>query len=229
MAIERGRQRNRICFILGLTSGALMGMLLTGCGLSLTPQPAPAVPPQPHDLRPAPAWVVDRMARAAPDLYFGLNSHLLPGRERRKLAQIAPALQGILHDFPDLIIVIEGHSDDRGLTEYNQRLGSERANAVRRVLLNLSFPEDHVRAVSLGESARQCLTPDEKCRQKNRRVHFRAAQLKSGIPGKKQSMLGVVTMPGGLWCRIFCSGPLLACWREEEPHQHQPRVNQRNG
>jgi outer membrane protein OmpA-like peptidoglycan-associated protein len=159
-----------------------MAMLLTGCGLGLTPQPAPAVPSQTLGLLPAPGWVVDRMTRAAPDLYFDLNSHVLRLREQRKLAEIAPAIQDILHDFPELIIVIEGHSDDRGLHEYNQQLGLERADAVRRVLLNVSFPEDRVRAVSFGDRAPQCLTPDEVCRQKNRRVHFRAAQPMSGAP-----------------------------------------------
>jgi outer membrane protein OmpA-like peptidoglycan-associated protein len=186
MTTELSTLRDRIGFIsYCLASGALMGMLLAGCGLSLTPQPAPAIPPQSPVMRPAPGSVVDRMTRAAPDLYFDLNSHVLRLREQRKLAQIAPALQDILRDFPELIIVIEGHSDDRGVHDYNQELGLERADSVRRVLLNLSFPEDRVRAVSIGDRAPQCVTSDEVCRQKNRRVHFRAAQPMSGAPGEK--------------------------------------------
>ena len=172
--------RKRTSFVCCLASGALMGMLLTGCGLSITPQSAPAVPSPIHGLQPAPHWVVDRMTSEAPDLYFDLKSHVLRARERRKLDQIAPALQDMLHDSPELIIVIEGHSDDRGLHEYNQELGLERAEAVRRVLLNRSFPEDRVRAVSFGDRAPQCLTPDDVCRQKNRRVHFRATQTMPG-------------------------------------------------
>jgi outer membrane protein OmpA-like peptidoglycan-associated protein len=125
------------------------------------------------------------MTREAPDLYFDLNSHVLPARERRKLDQIAPDLQAMLHDCPELIVVIEGHSDDRGLYEYNQQLAWQRAEAVRRVLLNLSFPEDRVRAVSLGDTAPQCLTPDEVCRQKNRRVHFSAKQAMPDAPAGK--------------------------------------------
>jgi len=186
VATEPSALRNRIGFIIYcLASGALMGILLAGCGLSLTPQPAPAVPRQSPVLRQAPGSVLDRMTREAPDLYFDFNSRVLRVREQRKLAQIAPALQDILHDIPELIIVIEGHGDDRGVHEYNQELGLERANSVRRVLLNLSFPEDRVRAVSIGDRARQCVTPDEVCRQKNRRVHFRAAQPMSGAPGEK--------------------------------------------
>src|ERR1035438_1084710 len=73
-----------------------MGMLPTSCGLSVTPQSAPAVPSPIHGLQPAPHWVVDRMTSEAPDLYFDLKSHVLRARERRKLDQIAPALQDLL-------------------------------------------------------------------------------------------------------------------------------------
>jgi len=112
------------------------------------------------------------MTRAAPDLYFDFNSHTLPAREQSTLAQIAPAFEEILHDFPDLMIVIEGHTDDRGLIEYNDQLAPE---MVRQALSKLSFPDRHLRTVSPGSRVPQCRTHDDICRQKNRRVHFRAA------------------------------------------------------
>jgi len=161
-----------------LTAAALMGVLLTGCGLNLgSPGGSPAVPSQPRGLRPATGWVAERMTHSAPDLYFDLNSHGLRSRERRKLDQLAPALQDILHDYPDLIIVIEGHSDDRGLAEYNEQLAQERAEAVRQGLRNLSFPEGHLRTAAFGYRAPRYVTQDDMCRQKNRRVHFRAARI----------------------------------------------------
>ena len=156
---------------------AIMAVLLTGCGLNLgSPAAGPPVPSQPRGLRPAPGWVADRMTGAAPDLHFDTNSHFLAPRERRKLAQIAPALQDILHDYPDLIIVIEGHSDDRGAPDYNEGLARERAEAVRQALRNLSFPEEHMRTAGVGYRNPQCITPDDLCRKTNRRVHFRAAR-----------------------------------------------------
>ncbi len=126
------------------------------------------------------------MTRAVRDLYFEVNSHVLAAGERHKLAQVAPALQALPHDSPDLVIVIEGHSDDRGVIEYNDRLALERAEAVRRVLLNLSFPEDRLRTVSLGYRAPQCLTQDNPCRQTNRRVHFGAALARDGRAGEQR-------------------------------------------
>jgi outer membrane protein OmpA-like peptidoglycan-associated protein len=159
-----------------LAAVAFAAVVLTGCGFNTGPQATPAVPKQPAGLKAAPAWVTDRMTQVAPDLHFNFNARTLPRPEQRKLAHIAIELRGILHEFPDLIIVIEGHCDDRGLTEYNEQLGLERADAVKSGLLNAGFPEDHLRTVSFSHHAPLCLTPDDGCQQKNRRVHFRAAQ-----------------------------------------------------
>ena len=134
------------------------------------------------------------MTREVQDLYFDLNSHVLRAREWHKVAQMAPSLQDVLHHFPELIIVVEGYSDGRGLHEYNRQLALERADAFRRVLLRLGFPEDRVRAVSFGDYAPQCLTSDEACRQKNRRVHFRAAEAISDVRAGKQEMFKIVTV-----------------------------------
>jgi outer membrane protein OmpA-like peptidoglycan-associated protein len=169
----------------GVVAGVLAGMLSMGCGFSPIPQPAPAAPLQPRGLRPAPGWVTDRMNRTVPDLYFEVNSHVLDAGEQRKLAQVTQALEALLFDCPDLIIVIEGHSDDRGLIEYNDRLAMERAEAVRRVLLDMSFPDDRLRTASFGYRAPQCRTQDDACRQKNRCVHFRAALTMGAARGEK--------------------------------------------
>ena len=166
-------------------AAAWVAVLWTGCGLNPGSLSTPAVPKQPGGLRAAPGWVMDRMAQVAPDLYFDFNSHVIRRPEKRQFAKIAAGLEGILHDFPDLIVVIEGHCDDRGLTEYNRQLGGERANAVKGALLNLGFPEACLRTVSLSHRAPLCLTPDDQCRQKNRRVHFRAAQLMSTAEGEE--------------------------------------------
>ncbi len=162
-----------------------MGILLAGCRVRTTAGLPPVIPSRVYESRPAPRSVMDRMTIAVPDLYFGAGSHVLSSRERRKLAQIAPALQDILRDFPDLIIVIEGYSDDWYRPEYNEQLGWRRADAVRRFLLDLSFPEDCLRVVSFGYRAPQCESQDDRCRQQNRRVHFRAAITMTHAPPNK--------------------------------------------
>ena len=49
-------------------------------------------------------------------------------------------------------IVIEGHCDDVGSSEYNLALGERRADAVRRYLFNLGVPREQMKIVSYGES-----------------------------------------------------------------------------
>jgi peptidoglycan-associated lipoprotein len=155
---------------------ASTALLLAGCGLNTGPRQTTAVPAQPHGLRAAPPAAIERTAQVAPDVYFNFNSHAIPRLEQKKLANIASGLQGILRDFPDVIIVIEGHCDDRGMAQYNEELGLQRANAVKQALLSRGFPDDRLRTASFSHRMPLCVTPDDRCRQKNRRVHFRAAQ-----------------------------------------------------
>lgn len=178
VAEERSVAKNQIGCAWQLAWSALVAMLMAQ-------QVSVALAWESHGLQPAPSWVRERIASAAPDLYFAANSEVLTAAEQRKLLQAAPALQDVLHDFPDLIIVIEGYADDGFSNRYNGQLGKRRADAVRRLLRNLSFPEDRLRVVSFGFSAPQCEAQDDQCRKETRRVHFRAAVAMSKTPANK--------------------------------------------
>ena len=52
---------------------------------------------------------------------------------------------------PDLMIVIEGHADERGTREYNLALGDRRATAVRDYLVAKGINSARVRTVSYGK------------------------------------------------------------------------------
>ncbi|MCE5309129.1 MAG: OmpA family protein, partial [Acidobacteriales bacterium] len=162
-----------------LAFSVLVGMLLTGCAELRTRMDSVATP---HvvtdDTQSAPGWVVERLARLAPDLYFDLSAHGLRERDREELSRITPQLQELLHDFPDLVIVVESYCDDRGSADYNLQLGRQRADAVRQALVSFGFPAGRLRSVSLGDKRPRCFTQDEACRQKNRRARLRATQLK---------------------------------------------------
>ena len=167
-------------------SGLFVTMLLTGCGLTSIRRGGAALPSQPCRLWPAPPEVSDRLTHVAPDLRFDLNSHDLRPTERRTLREIAQALRDILRDAPEVIIVVEGHCDDRGSIEYNKWLGQERAETVRRVLLGQGVAEDRVQAISIASRSPLCASKDDLCRQRNRRVHFSAAQVRpKPQPGKR--------------------------------------------
>ena len=71
---------------------------------------------------------------------------------------------------PDLMIVIEGHADERGTREYNLALGDRRATAVRDYLLAKGINSARVRTVSYGKERPAVAGSDEAAWAKNRRA-----------------------------------------------------------
>ena len=71
---------------------------------------------------------------------------------------------------PDLMIVIEGHADERGTREYNLALGDRRATAVRDYLVAKGINSARVRSVSYGKERPAVAGSDEAAWAKNRRA-----------------------------------------------------------
>ena len=71
---------------------------------------------------------------------------------------------------PDLMIVIEGHADERGTREYNLALGDRRATAVRDYLVAKGINSARVRTVSYGKERPAVAGSDEAAWSKNRRA-----------------------------------------------------------
>ena len=71
---------------------------------------------------------------------------------------------------PDLMIVIEGHADERGTREYNLALGERRATAVRDYLVAKGINAARVRTVSYGKERPAVSGSDEAAWAKNRRA-----------------------------------------------------------
>ena len=67
-------------------------------------------------------------------------------------------------------VVLYGHCDDQGTTEYNMALGERRAGIVAKVIRTLGLDDSRVRAVSKGEE--EATGTDEASRAKDRRVEF---------------------------------------------------------
>jgi peptidoglycan-associated lipoprotein len=74
-----------------------------------------------------------------------------------------------LRDNPDLRVVVEGHCDERGTTEYNLALGERRANAVRNALIDEGIAADRMTIVSFGEERPVDPGHNEEAWAKNRR------------------------------------------------------------
>jgi peptidoglycan-associated lipoprotein len=69
-------------------------------------------------------------------------------------------------------IVIEGHCDERGTSEYNMALGERRAQETKKYLVNLGIKESIMKTVSFGEENPLDPASNEEAWAKNRRAHF---------------------------------------------------------
>jgi len=71
-------------------------------------------------------------------------------------------------------IVVEGNCDDRGSDEYNLALGTRRADAAKKFLINLGMDKKQISSKSYGEERPTCTDQTESCWERNRRNEFRA-------------------------------------------------------
>lgn len=97
-------------------------------------------------------------------VYFDFNESAIKATERSKLQDAAKYLK----DHPEQRILLEGHCDWRGTSEYNLSLGDRRANAAKRYLGSLGSPEK-IETVSKG-SLESSQNADESTMIKDRRV-----------------------------------------------------------
>lgn len=70
-------------------------------------------------------------------------------------------------------MVIEGHADERGGSEYNLALGQKRAEAVSKALVLLGANESQLEAVSFGKERPVAEGSDEAAMARNRRAELK--------------------------------------------------------
>jgi peptidoglycan-associated lipoprotein len=134
----------------------------------MPPLPPPAAPPIEVTRS-----LEDRISELS-DAYFDFDQSAIREDARVALTKDAEAILTILSDFPEAVIVVEGHCDDRGSPEYNIGLGDRRAEAVAAFLKALGVGPANLQVISYGKERPQCADETESCWQKNRRAHFAA-------------------------------------------------------
>ena len=77
-----------------------------------------------------------------------------------------------LKNNPDIKVVVEGHTDDRGSAEYNKKLSQRRAESVMKYLIKKGISEDRLFAKGYGEEKPIASNKTKEGREKNRRVEF---------------------------------------------------------
>ena len=102
------------------------------------------------------------------DIFFEFDSSTLSAEAE----SILKAKAEYMRRNPSLSILIEGHCDNRGTTEYNLALGERRAESVKGFLVDLGISETRVRTISYGEERPLVEGDQESSWSRNRRAHF---------------------------------------------------------
>jgi peptidoglycan-associated lipoprotein len=102
-------------------------------------------------------------------VHFPFDSTTLVDSARRSLEQAAVKLIA----YPEVSLYVDGHTDERGTTEYNMSLGERRANIVVDFLRRWGVDSSRLNIVSFGEEHPLASGTDTRSHAINRRVDFR--------------------------------------------------------
>jgi peptidoglycan-associated lipoprotein len=146
---------------------------------AVEPPPPPPPPPPVPAPAPPPALTEEEIfarktlaelnaERPLGDVFFNFDEFVIREDARPVLQRNAEWLQR----WGSTRIMIEGHADERGTSEYNLALAERRANAAREYLSSLGISPDRIVGVSKGEESPFCTESHEGCWQQNRRGYF---------------------------------------------------------
>lgn len=134
--------------------------------------PKPFIPPKPPvpDVKILQPSKDETVIRIPDKVLFDFDSSELRSEAYPVLEEIAESL----NNSEGYEVKIEGHTDSKGSDSYNMKLSKERAEAVRKALVDrYGVSPDILTAVGLGESQPVAPNDTEKNRQKNRRVEIK--------------------------------------------------------
>ena len=98
-------------------------------------------------------------------VYFDFDSYVIKAEAK----SLVEAHARFLVQNPDMRMLIQGNTDERGSREYNLAPGQKRADVVKQALLLLGAREAQIESVSLGEEKPRCESASEDCYAENRR------------------------------------------------------------
>lgn len=101
----------------------------------------------------------------ADTVYFAFDSYSIEASQRHKVENAASWMK---ENF-DKKVIVAGHCDNRGTTQYNLALGERRALAIRDYLVGLGVEKDRINTISYGKERPAVSGESEEAWAKNRR------------------------------------------------------------
>jgi peptidoglycan-associated lipoprotein len=79
-----------------------------------------------------------------------------------------------LRSHPEQLVLIEGHCDERGTSEYNLALGERRAVSAKNYLVSRGIQASRITTITYGKERPLCTERTETCWARNRRAELLA-------------------------------------------------------
>jgi outer membrane protein OmpA-like peptidoglycan-associated protein len=105
------------------------------------------------------------------DVTFDTNSTVVRPGLQAEINRVA----GVLSQYPQTFVRVEGHTDSVGSNDYNQDLSIRRAMAVKNLLVQRGIADSRIDSVGYGETMPVATNDTEAGRQRNRRVEIKIA------------------------------------------------------
>lgn len=105
-------------------------------------------------------------------LFFASGSDALNAESNEQIANAAK----ILKAYPDLKVLLRGHTDSQGNAALNQKLSEDRAASVKNAIVALGVAADRINTQGLASSEPLADNDTADGRQRNRRIDISAAQ-----------------------------------------------------
>jgi outer membrane protein OmpA-like peptidoglycan-associated protein len=101
-------------------------------------------------------------------IYFATGKATIKKQSNRVLDKAV----GVLKQFPDVKLEIQGHTDDRGERDMNMKLSQDRADAVKAYFVGKGIDAGRLKGVGFGPDKPIADNKSKGGRAKNRRVEF---------------------------------------------------------
>jgi peptidoglycan-associated lipoprotein len=108
----------------------------------------------------------DLVANVGDRVFFDFDRSNIRPDQRPVLDRQASWLQ----QYPQNVVTVEGHADERGTREYNLALGQRRASAARDVLVAGGVAGSRIQTISYGKDRPAALGSNEEAWAQNRRA-----------------------------------------------------------
>lgn len=102
------------------------------------------------------------------DIRFDFDSYEI----RTEDAQVLDQNADLMKANPGWLVLIEGHADQRGTTDYNLALSERRARASMNYLVSRGVRANRITVIGYGKEHPLCKDDSEDCFSQNRRSHF---------------------------------------------------------